>query len=99
MLYVLDDISRYNYRHTRIHFLRLKSLRAWIRNHICCIVWDVITRHYHVLKDDTQVAKPHLIYRKVSNIRRTKFQNLNDLVLKSSLPNPLKPGVKSRMKM
>ena len=40
-------------------------------------------------------------YRKVSNIRRTKFQNLNDshLVLKSSLPNPLKPGVKSRMKM
>ena len=39
-------------------------------------------------------------YRKVSNIRRTKSQNLNDshLVLKSSLPNPLKPGVKSRMK-
>ena len=34
-------------------------------------------------------------YRKVSNIRRTKSQNLNDpyLVLKSSLPNPLKPGV------
>ena len=40
-------------------------------------------------------------YRKISNIRRTKSQNLNDshLVLKSSLPNPLKPGVKSRMKM
>ena len=40
-------------------------------------------------------------YRKISNIRRTKFQNLNDshLVLKSSLPNPLKPGVQSRMKM
>ena len=40
-------------------------------------------------------------YRKVSNIRRTKSHNLNDshLVLKSSLPNPLKPGVKSRMKM
>ena len=42
-----------------------------------------------------------ITYRKVSNIRRTKSQNLNDshLVLKSSLPNPLKPGVKSRMKM
>ena len=41
------------------------------------------------------------MYRIVSNIRRTKSQNLNDshLVLKSSLPNPLKPGVKSRMKM
>ena len=41
------------------------------------------------------------MYRKVSNISRTKSQNLNDshLVLKSSLPNPLKPGVKSRMKM
>ena len=40
-------------------------------------------------------------YRKISNIRRTKSQNLNDshLVLKSSLPNPFKPGVKSIMKM
>ena len=41
------------------------------------------------------------IYRKVSNIRRTKSQNLNDscLVLQLSLPNRLKPGVKSIMKM
>ena len=41
------------------------------------------------------------MYRKISNIRRTKSQNFNDshLVLKSPLPNPLKPGVKSRMKM
>ena len=40
-------------------------------------------------------------YRKVSNIRRTKSQYLNDsrLVLQLSLPNPYKPGVKSRMKM
>ena len=40
-------------------------------------------------------------YCKVSNIRRTKSQSWNDsrLVLKSSLPNLLKPGVKSRMKM
>ena len=36
------------------------------------------------------------IYREISNIRRTKFQNLNDsrLVLHLSLPNLLKPGVK-----
>ena len=40
-------------------------------------------------------------YRKVSNISRTKSQNLivSDLVLQLSLPNPLKLGVKSRMKM
>ena len=40
-------------------------------------------------------------YRKISNIRRTKSQNLNDfhLVLHLSLLNPLKPGVKLRMKM
>ena len=40
-------------------------------------------------------------YRKVSNIRPTKCQNLNDshLVLQLSVPNPLKPGVKSRIKM
>ena len=40
-------------------------------------------------------------YRKISNIRRTKSQNLNvsQLVLQLSLLNPMKPGVKSRMKM
>ena len=41
------------------------------------------------------------MYRTISNIRRTKSQNLNDscLVMQLSLPNPLKSGVKSRMKM
>ena len=36
-----------------------------------------------------------------SNIKSTKSQNLNvsRLVLEFILPNPLKPGVKSRMKM
>ena len=39
-------------------------------------------------------------YRKISNIRRTKSQNINEsrLALQLSLPNPLKPGVKSTMK-
>ena len=40
-------------------------------------------------------------YRKVSNIRRTKFQNLRVScpVLQLSWPNLLKPCIKSRMKM
>ena len=40
-------------------------------------------------------------YRKVSNIRRTKFQNISDSrpVLQLSLSNLLKPYIKSRMKM
>ena len=40
-------------------------------------------------------------YRQTSNISCTKSLNLNVscLVLQLSLPNPLKPGVKSRMKM
>ena len=47
------------------------------------------------------VWEKYKLYRKVSNIKRTKSQNLNDsrLVLQLSLPNRLKPGVKSRMKM
>ena len=42
-----------------------------------------------------------LEYRQVSNIRRTKSQHLKDshTVLGLSLSNPLKPDVKSRMKM
>ena len=40
-------------------------------------------------------------YCKISNIGHTKFQNLNvsRLVLELSLPNPMKPGIKSIMKM
>ena len=40
-------------------------------------------------------------YRKTSSISRTKSQNFNAsrLVLQLSLPNPLKPNVKSSMKM
>ena len=40
-------------------------------------------------------------YHKTSSISRTKSHNLNvsNLVLQLSLFNPLKPGVKSRMKM
>ena len=40
-------------------------------------------------------------YRKVSNIRHTKSENLSDcrLVLQLPLANTLKPSVKSRMKM
>ena len=41
------------------------------------------------------------MYRQVSNIRRTKSQHLRNYrtVLRLSLPNPLKPDVKSSMKM
>ena len=41
------------------------------------------------------------IYHHTSNISRTKSQNLNisRIVLQLSLPNPLKPGVKPRMKI
>ena len=42
-----------------------------------------------------------LMYRKTSSISRTKFQNLNVscILLQLSSLNPLKPGVKLRMKM
>ena len=51
--------------------------------------------------DMVNCTYPFSDYRQVSNIRCTKSQNLNDshILLKSYLANPLKPGVKSRMKM
>ena len=45
--------------------------------------------------------QPHTYgYRQTSNMSHTKSQNLNvsSLALQLSLPNPLKPIVKSRMK-
>ena len=60
------------------------------------ITW---TNIYKILQE--QNSDKERIYRKISNIRHTNPQNVNDsrLVLQLSLPNPLKPGVKSRMKM
>ena len=47
------------------------------------------------------ISKQYFCYRPVSNMRRNKSQHLKDsrTVLRLSLPNPLKPDVKSRMKM
>ena len=46
-------------------------------------------------------GSPGCIYRQVSNMRRTKSQHFKDsrTVLRLSLQNPVKPYVKSRMKM
>ena len=46
--------------------------------------------------EGVSMSWPNPDYRKISNIRRTKFQNLNDsrLVLQLSMLNPLKPVVK-----
>ena len=52
-------------------------------------------------KYNKPLSEPMIIYRKTSSISRTKFQNLNVscILLQLSSLNPLKPGVKLRMKM
>ena len=54
---------------------------------------DAITYIHAIIADNT--------YRQVSNIIRTESKYLKDsrIVLRLSLPNPLKPDVKLRMKM
>ena len=68
-----------------------------------CFVLEKQYLHTQIKSTDT-VTHPHThldIYRKISNIRPTKSPNLtvSVLVLQLSLPNPMKPGVKLRMKM
>ena len=58
----------------------------------------------HTILDECtaiHVTNQKYIYRKTTSERHNKSQNLNvsHLVLQLSLPNPLKPDVKSRMKM
>ena len=63
---------------------------------ICVICLDGV--HYIIISwGQTSQAD----YRKISHIRRTQNQNINDyrLIMQLPLPNPLKPGVQSRMKM
>ena len=62
----------------------------------------VVSTHskYQAVTESCDAAS-HNKYRQVSNIRRTQSRHLKDshTVLRLSLPNPLKPDVKSRMKM
>ena len=50
----------------------------------------------HALSQHHMEVMTPMICRTISNIRGTKFQNLNvfHLLMQLSLPNPLKPGVK-----
>ena len=65
------------------------------------ILWDAFT--YPCLRYLLLATKSICLcmYCQTSNIRCSKSKNLNVscLILQLSLPNPLKPGVKSRMKM
>ena len=53
------------------------------------------------MQANVERGRPQLTYREISNISRTKSQNLNvyRLVLHLSLPSLLKPCIKLRMKM
>ena len=57
--------------------------------------------HWRHIIDIYTTTQNNLIYRKKSSISRTKSQNLNVscILLQLSSLNPLKPGVKLRMKM
>ena len=87
--------------------LRKTDIVGHLRN-LCgavyCISWCTNQRDGRVCVNFVTLCMsswPQEYTRKVSNIRRTKCQNLNDsrLVLQLSMPNPLKPSVKSIMKM
>ena len=68
------------------------------KDYIPCTDIDPDSCYYNELSFSIQMNSN---YRQFSNIRRTQSQNIAvyRLVLLLSLPNPLKPGVKLRMKM
>ena len=80
-----------------IHYDLIACLNDFLMGlNICNMNWSWIFETYPHMH-------PHFMwnYHKTSNIRRTKYQNINvsRVVLQLSLPNPLKPGVKSIMRM
>ena len=66
-----------------------------------CNALQAIVAEYRFPWATNACAAARAYHRNISNISRTKSQNLNDsrLVLQLPLPNPLKSGFKSRMKM
>ena len=67
--------------------------------HILCIVNHFIKMLFVVIRETNNNLVAERKY--ISNISRIRYQNLNDsrLILQLPLPNPLKPRVKSSMKM
>ena len=87
-----------------IFFSTKSERRYWLLHDNCCrkSVWYWTRMRLHMGKNHRWVfLKNFLTYRQFSNIKRTQSPNINvsRLVLQLSLPNPLKPRVKLRMKM
>ena len=81
------------------HWFRDTLCRDYMRNELrmlFCLPWQEVV-HINLLS----ILLYNIEYHQVSNIRRTNSQHLKDsrTVLRLSLPNPLKPCVKLRMKM
>ena len=103
-------LSKFKHFHSRkcIWKCRLRNFVCFFRNILCVMFFNVYRAdnisangHHDFTQFDGMLTWAPFTYRKVSNIRRTKSQNLNATrpTLQLSLPNPLKPGVKLRMKM
>ena len=75
-------------------FLLLKGYQFMTNDQDACV-------RDHLRSVSARLGHFHSRYRKISNIRCTKSPNLNvsRLVLQLPLPNPMKLGFKSRMKM
>ena len=95
-----------------IHYERLHNHNNAKHNKTVCIFLGIYCNwmyHIKIFNQHTKQNKTKPVcltngkfdYRQVSNIKRTKSQHLRNhrTVLWLSFPNPLKPDVKSRMKM
>ena len=96
-----SKISSQRAQYCRKYFHVITS--SWYGNHSMYGLSQWETLHCNVV---SHWLSPYtewylMIYSQTSNIRCTKSQYLNvsPLVLQLALPNPLKPGVKSGMKM
>ena len=81
---------------TNWHMKTVSSLKSALSQ---CLSLLMASRHWTSMR--TVINNYRCVYHETSNIRHTKSQNFNvsHLVWQLFLPNPLKPGVKSRMKM
>ena len=76
---------------------------AWQKKNISRSGTNTMAHRFHSIVQSTQQEnQSHAFFiNKISNVRHNKSPNLNvsRFVVQLSLPNPMKPGVKSRMKM
>ena len=102
-MYEVEELFPWWCSHQWVHHFSWKVSKVWNSTPTLfhSSIFKMFQRSINQSSKSATIRREIILYRKTSSISHIKSKNLNvsHPVLQLSVPNPLKPGVKSRMKM